>query len=188
MSNSASSGNSFLLNASLANSRNDKITSRGDNGAPTALAGQASWQRPHLVQASKCNNDFHVKSSIFFQPASTCSSGTFGKRRPAISSRNISDAAAVNICLTLVYGIKAMNANASMPWNHHNPVRKTPAASGLIPMPFIIVASKAPTGDHIRTSQTLAVSLSHTKRVASKTKPVTLIIISVHKNAQSSRR
>jgi hypothetical protein len=47
-----------------------KITSRGLSGAPTARAGQASWQRPHLVQASRFSSCFQVKSVILATPGS----------------------------------------------------------------------------------------------------------------------
>ena len=49
--------------ARLACSRSSRITSRGDSGRPVALAGQASWQRPHFVQASSCSRCNGLKSA-----------------------------------------------------------------------------------------------------------------------------
>ena len=34
----------------------------GESGPPATWAGQATWQRPHLVQASKSTSSFQVKS------------------------------------------------------------------------------------------------------------------------------
>ena len=42
--------------------RRSRIRSRGDSGAPAVRAGQTSWQRPHLVQASRSSSSFQVKS------------------------------------------------------------------------------------------------------------------------------
>jgi len=55
------------------------------------------------------------KSVIFAAPACSCESGTRGNRCVASGSRTISEAAAVKMCLTLVYGIKAMSTSAMRP-------------------------------------------------------------------------
>ena len=49
-------------------SRSSRTTSRGDSGRPVALAGQASWQRPHLVQASSCSRCSGLKSASVAVP------------------------------------------------------------------------------------------------------------------------
>jgi hypothetical protein len=43
--------------------RRSRTRSRGDSGAPATWAGQATWQRPHLVQASRSSSSFQLKSA-----------------------------------------------------------------------------------------------------------------------------
>ncbi len=101
-SSSAAAGSTPDSSVAFANSRKLKITSRGDNGAPTARAGQASWQRPHFVQASRFSSCFQVKSVILATPGAFWLSGMRGSRCAARPSRTINEAAAVKMCLTLV--------------------------------------------------------------------------------------
>ena len=84
------------------------ISRLGDNGRPAALAGHATWHRPHLVHASRSSSSFQVKSVMDAYPmAGACflpSPGSFpggsaGRRQAAFSSTNTRFAASVKMCI-----------------------------------------------------------------------------------------
>ena len=50
------------------------MTCFGDSGVPARYAGQTSWQRPHIVHASKSRRRFQENSSSFETPSDSASS------------------------------------------------------------------------------------------------------------------
>jgi hypothetical protein len=50
------------------------MTCFGESGVPARYAGQTSWQRPHMVHASKSRRRFQENSSIFEIPSVSASS------------------------------------------------------------------------------------------------------------------
>ena len=128
--------------------RKSRIRSRGLSGAPLARAGQASWQRPHLVQASKLSRSFHANWLMAEIPISpSVSVATRGRRLSAFTSRLASEPITAIICLALFHGRAAMKVSAKTPWTHQLARRTAAALSGSIPRPENISASNQPTGD-----------------------------------------
>ena len=108
--------------------RRSRIRSRGLSGAPLAVAGQASWQRPHLVQASRLSRSFHENCAMLPKPTSGSASSPstaaaapadsgrgIGRRLSAFASRVESEPSTAIRCFALVQGIAAMKAKAAMP-------------------------------------------------------------------------
>ena len=59
---------------SCINPRSFRMICFGDSGVPARYAGQTSWQRPHIVHASKSSRRFQENSSIFETPSASASS------------------------------------------------------------------------------------------------------------------
>ena len=51
------------------------ISSFGESSLPVALAGHASWQRPHSVHEKPSSTCFHVRSATVPAPKRSSSSG-----------------------------------------------------------------------------------------------------------------
>ena len=60
--------------ASCISPRSFRMICFGDSGVPARCAGQTSWQRPHIVQASKSRRRFQENSSSFETPSVSASS------------------------------------------------------------------------------------------------------------------
>ncbi len=159
------------------------MRSRGLSGNPTVRAGQASWQRPHFVQASRLSMSFHEKSAIVANPAAPLPSSSAGRRRSAIRSRTAKEPTTARICLVLYQGIAPVKASASTPCSHQLAPRIAAAVSGVMPEAAKPSARAWPTGD-----QAAQAGWSISKRTPSCTKPVISIAKSTQRKAQSSIR
>ena len=77
----------------------------GERGLPLAKAGQASWQRPHSMQAKASRLSFQVKSGSFSMPKTSDFSRSRGASSPlGVERRKKTLSGPANMCRYLEWG------------------------------------------------------------------------------------
>ena len=134
----------------------------GESGVPALKAGQASWQRPHSVQASPSSNCFHVKSlSLLAKIGSPSAVSAVGANAPigrsSLEKKVFSGP--VSVCSKVPVG-RVMSVSATVSrWKVQMPKCQLVSAVSDAPIASQSCASSHPAGDQAAQSGRSAANL-----------------------------